>query len=40
MPYFEDSTPPETSTSSKHTSTDKSVFVSEPSNATSSQISC
>ena len=39
MPYLEDSIPSETSTSSKHTSTDDSVFVSEPSNATSSQIS-
>ena len=39
MPYLEDSTPSETRTSSKHASTEDSVFVSESNNATPSQIS-
>ena len=39
MPYIEDSTPSETSTSSNHASTDDSVFVSESNNTTSSPIS-
>ena len=39
MPYFEDSTPSETSASSSHATTKDSVFVSEPNNTTPSPIS-
>ena len=39
IPYLEDSTPSETSTSSNHASTEDSVFVSESSNTSSSPIS-
>ena len=38
MPYLEDSTPPETSPSSSHASTDDSVFMSESNDTTSSPI--
>ena len=39
MPYLEDRTPSETSTSSNHASTEDSVFASESNNTTPSQIS-
>ena len=39
MPYLEDSTPSETSTSSNHAITDDSVFVSESNNTMYSPIS-
>ena len=39
MPYLEDDTPSEPSTSSKHASTEDSVIVSESNNTTPSQIS-